>query len=77
MPRIPRKDDDLNFSIELWFPNDNAVEQTLARTAKVTHAYILFDRIVAEYPNRILRIRQKSRVVREVLPVQVNHKGTS
>ena len=52
----------------MWrFPNDNGVEQTLARTAKVTHAFILFDRIVAEYPNRILRIRQKSRLIQEVL----------
>lgn len=68
MPRIPRQNDDLNFSIELWFPNDSGVEQVLARTAKLTHAYILFDRIKAEYPNRILRIRQKARVLLEVLP---------
>lgn len=59
---------DLTFSIELWFPNDNAVEQVLARCAKLTHAFILFDRIHPEYPNRILRIRQRARVIREEFP---------
>jgi hypothetical protein len=44
-------------------------DPVLARCAKQTHAYILFDRIKAEYPNRILRIRQKARVLQEVLPV--------
>ena len=69
MPRIPHHYDGLNFSIELWSTDDMRLDETLARTAKLTHAYILFDRIKAEYPNRILRIRQKSRVIREVLPV--------
>jgi hypothetical protein len=59
------------FTIELWSADDRMIEQTLARCAKLTHAYVLFDRIVAEYPNRILRIRQKSRVIREELPKTV------
>ena len=70
MPRIPHQSDGLNFSIELWSTDDMRIDETRARTAKLTHAYILFDRIKAEYPNRILRIRQKSRVVREVLPTE-------
>ncbi len=60
--------DDLTFSVELWLPNDQSVEQVLARCAKVTHAYILFDRIQAEYPGRILRIRQRARIIQERLP---------
>jgi hypothetical protein len=68
MPRILPDDYDLTFAVELWFPNDSGVEQTLARCARQTHAYILFDRIKAEYPNRILRIRQKSRVIQELIP---------
>ena len=70
MPRIPHHYDGLNFSVELWSADDRHIEQTLARTAKQTHACILFDRIKAEYPNRILRIRQKARVIQEVLPQQ-------
>lgn len=68
MSKILPDDYDLNFSVELWFANDSGVEQTLARTAKQTHAYILFDRVAAEYPGRILRIRQKARVLREEVP---------
>lgn len=59
---------DLTFSIELWFPDDIAIEQVLARCAKLTHAFILFDEIRPEYPNRILRIRQRARVIREKFP---------
>ena len=51
-------------------PNDVSIDQTLVCTAKLTDAYILFDRIKAENPNRILRIRQKSRVIQEVLPTE-------
>ena len=69
MPRR-RQDqlDDLTFSIERWLPNDQSVEQVFAHRAKVTHAYILFDRVQREYPCRILRIEQRVKIIQEQLP---------
>ncbi len=34
----PAPPDDLTFKVELWFDDESAVQTTLARTAKVTHA---------------------------------------
>lgn len=57
--------DDLTFAVELWFDDDSAVQTTLARFAKVTHAQDFYDLIKAEYLHKTLRIRQGIRVIRQ------------
>jgi hypothetical protein len=57
--------EDLPFKVELWFDDDSAVQQVLARFAKATHAQLYFDAIRAEYHRRNLRVRQGIRVVWE------------
>lgn len=67
MPVLPaeRVHEDLAFKVELWFDDDNAVQQVLARFAKATHAQLYFDAIRSEYHGRILRVRRGIRVVWE------------
>ncbi len=62
-PPVPP--DDLTFAVEIWFDDDSAVEITLGRFAKATHAQIFFDAMRAEYHNRIMRVRQGIRVIWE------------
>lgn len=57
--------DELTFKLELWFDDDSAVQQTLARTAKMTHARQLALGIQAEYKGRNLKIRQGIRLIWE------------
>ena len=57
--------EDLAFKVELWFDDDSAVQQVLARFSKATHAQVFFDAIRAEYHGRLLRVRQGIRIVWE------------
>lgn len=57
--------DDLTFKVELWFDDDSNIQQTLARTAKVTHAKQFVLAIGTEYAGRNLKIRQGIRVIWE------------
>ncbi len=61
----PAPPDDLTFKVELWFDDESAVQATLARTAKITHAKQLVMAIKAEYAGRNLKIRQGIRVIWE------------
>lgn len=60
-----RPPEDLVFAVELWFNDDSAVQQVLARFAKATHAQVFFEAIRAEYHGRLLRVRQGIRIVWE------------
>lgn len=61
----PAPPDDLTFKVELWFDDESGVQQTLARTAKVTHAKQFVLGIQPEYAGRNLKIRQGIRVIWE------------
>ena len=61
----PGTDEELVFSVELWFDDDSAVQQVLARFAKSVHAQLFFDSIRAGYHGRTLRVRQGIRVIWE------------
>ncbi len=64
---VPQKapPEELVFSVELWFDDDSAVQQVLARFAKSTHAQLFFDGIRSEYHGRRLRVRRGIRVIWE------------
>lgn len=61
----PAPPDDLTSKLELWFDDDSAVQQMLARTAKMTHAKQLALGVQAEYKGRKLKIRQGIRLIWE------------
>ncbi len=68
-PAVPDKakapPEELVFAVELWFDDDSAVQQVLARFAKSTHAQLFFDAIRSEYHGRRLRVRRGIRTIWE------------
>lgn len=57
-------DEDLQYAVELWNAR-GCVERVLARSALVTIGRGAFEAAVAEFPQKEITLRQRTRVIRE------------
>ena len=63
--KVKAPPEELVFAVELWFDDDSAVQQVLARFAKSTHPQLFFDAIRSKYHGRRLRVRRSIRTIWE------------
>jgi hypothetical protein len=55
--------DELPFTVELWDDREKAPERTLARCARLDIAIGAYERTIAEFPQRIVLLRNGKEVV--------------
>jgi hypothetical protein len=60
--------DDLPVTLEIWDDRDAHVERVLARCARADIGRGAFDIAVQEFPEKIITLRHKARVVAEHKP---------
>ena len=60
---LPVEREDLPYKVELWDDQRSAVEQVLAVTANSSIGYAAFYAATRDFPNRLITLRHKNRVV--------------
>lgn len=60
---LPVEREDLPYKVELWDDQRSAVEQVLAVTANGSIGYAAFYAATRDFPNRLITLRHKNRVV--------------
>ena len=59
----PQQPENLLFAVELWTEDDQNVDEVLARSSKIVIARAALDAAIADYPGRILTLRQGCRLI--------------
>ena len=60
---LPSRAEDLPYRVEVWDADSRGVEQTLAMTANGSIGYAAYYEATREYPDRLVVLRHKDRIV--------------
>ena len=64
----PPRENDLFFAVEVWASDDRRVDQVLARSVNLAVARAAFREAVTQRPGRIVRLRDRARIIDESKP---------